>query len=139
MEAVVHSTKYQMKHRSLTRAEGFSNHCIAQTVTYLPTKERKKLTLKQFDQLKPTFIFVASNEVSVQKRENATKNETHEYFQGWMFERGSFGGQRVFENQDDGVASEEHLADVAVLVHGLRLLLAWKNRENIIGINLLDC
>lgn len=41
-----------------------------------------------------------------------------------MFERGSFGGQRVFENQDDGVASEEHLADVAVLVHGLRLLLA---------------
>lgn len=83
MEAVVHSTKYQMKHRSLTRVEGYLNHCncIAQTVTYLPTKERKKLTLKQFDQLKPTFIFVASNEVSVQKRENATKNETHEYFQ----------------------------------------------------------
>ena len=33
-------------------------------------------------------------------------------------------GQRVLEDEDDGVASEEQLADVAILVDGLRLLLA---------------
>ena len=33
-------------------------------------------------------------------------------------------GEGVPEDEDDGVAPEEHLGDVPVLVHGLRLLLA---------------
>lgn len=35
-------------------------------------------------------------------------------------------GERVPEDEDDRVAPEEHLRDVPVLVHRLRLLLAWK-------------
>ena len=34
------------------------------------------------------------------------------------------GGERVLENEDDGVAAQEHLADVAILVHRFGLLLA---------------
>ena len=34
------------------------------------------------------------------------------------------GGEWVLENEDDGVAAQEHLADVAILVHRFGLLLA---------------
>ena len=34
------------------------------------------------------------------------------------------GGQRIFEDEDDGVSAKEHLADVTILVDGLCLLLA---------------
>ena len=64
------------------------------------------------------------------KTENAIQRKEHEtgkIFSGRMLRGcgdGLFGGQRVLEDQDDGVASEEHLADVAILVDGLGLLLA---------------
>ena len=34
------------------------------------------------------------------------------------------GGEWVLENEDDGVAAQKHLADVAILVHRFGLLLA---------------
>ena len=34
------------------------------------------------------------------------------------------GGQGISQDQDDGVTAQEHLGNVAVLVHGLSLLLA---------------
>ena len=43
-----------------------------------------------------------------------------------------WGGQRVLEDEDDGVSPEEHLGDEAVLVHRLRLLLACKQRLNLV-------
>jgi hypothetical protein len=35
------------------------------------------------------------------------------------------GGEWVLENENDGVAAQEHLADVAILVHRFGLLLAF--------------
>ncbi len=41
------------------------------------------------------------------------------------------GGEGVPQHEDDGVAAEEHLGDVPVAVHRLRLLLACKGKNTI--------
>ena len=46
-------------------------------------------------------------------------------------------GEGVPEDEDDGVAPEEHLGDVPVLVHRLRLLLALSGLGEL-GPHLLD-